>query len=239
MKIAVFGDSYAELPIQKYYNGWLSLMSEYGSDITNFAMPGTSIFWSYEHFIKNYKKFDYIIFCHSSPQRYPCCPNYNGHGSMLHGDIFGESPYMKEQAKYYLDFFPKHFLQFVFEQVALDIDYRCKIENKKVIQIFTTSDAQSSLLDRLTSSSFITNFYYPGSLEYITINGDSQNLVGLLGRKEKDYRTCHMNTLNNIKIANIILEMVNSPTLTNLDFRKVDNWSTIDHVVDEIYRKFL
>lgn len=72
MKIAIFGDSWADPcdwtiePIS-----WTKLLTKKDKNykITNFAKSGTSLWWSYELFLKNYKNFDVIIFVCTSVGR--------------------------------------------------------------------------------------------------------------------------------------------------------------------------
>ena len=65
MKISIFGDSFAD-PFNNSIEAvsWTKLLKEKSNDyeITNFAYGGTSLWWSYELFLKNYEKFDTIIF---------------------------------------------------------------------------------------------------------------------------------------------------------------------------------
>lgn len=66
IKIGIFGDSFAD----PYNNlkrewgiSWTQLLTEnYGYIIENFAEGGSSLWWSYERFLKNYEKYDQIIF---------------------------------------------------------------------------------------------------------------------------------------------------------------------------------
>ena len=62
MNIAIFGDSFADSSINrdKFTSQTTYLSNDY--NIKNFAKAGTSLWWSYEKFIKNYEKFDTIIF---------------------------------------------------------------------------------------------------------------------------------------------------------------------------------
>jgi hypothetical protein len=65
MKIAIYGDSYANLNLHQPNDGrgksWIDILTEY-HEVTNFAMAGSSVFYSYLKFKEHYKKFDYNIF---------------------------------------------------------------------------------------------------------------------------------------------------------------------------------
>lgn len=64
MKIAIFGDSFAD-PLENTKLGisWTRLLSiNYGHEVENFAEPGASLWWCYERLLEHPKNIDYIIF---------------------------------------------------------------------------------------------------------------------------------------------------------------------------------
>lgn len=74
MKIAVYGDSFAE-PVQFGYKGfdflWCNTLADkLNGSITNFAKSGTSIFYSYQKFLDTYNDYDLCIFVTTEPNRY-------------------------------------------------------------------------------------------------------------------------------------------------------------------------
>ena len=74
MKIAVYGDSFAQ-PVEIGYKGndflWCNtLANKLNGSIDNFAITGTSIFYSYQQFLNTYNKYDLCIFAVTSPNRY-------------------------------------------------------------------------------------------------------------------------------------------------------------------------
>lgn len=69
MKLGVFGDSFAVswCDTDPY---WANVLRyDYGYDVTNYAHGGTGLDYSYYHFLKNYEKFDKIIFVVGHPHR--------------------------------------------------------------------------------------------------------------------------------------------------------------------------
>jgi hypothetical protein len=65
MKIAIFGDSWASefLDEPHKYLGWPEILANQpGYEVTNFAVPGSSVYYSYKEFLKNYKNYDVNIF---------------------------------------------------------------------------------------------------------------------------------------------------------------------------------
>jgi len=65
MKIAIYGDSYTAGQVNKEINpepSWVELLAEKFNNITLFGRGGTSLYFSYQSFLKSYKEFDKIIF---------------------------------------------------------------------------------------------------------------------------------------------------------------------------------
>ena len=62
MKIAIYGDSFADPNWNNNsYKGWPELLAE-SYDVTNFAKEGSSLWWSYDQLQKSNTQFDYNIF---------------------------------------------------------------------------------------------------------------------------------------------------------------------------------
>lgn len=244
MRLAIFGDSFARQTIRHdLYEGWPRLLGKsLGITEVNFASPGTSTWWSYENFLKNYKNFDHIIFCHSNSQRYPCLPDDRKDENIRHGDILGHNgPYMKELSKFYLDIFPLHFLKFVCKYIAYEVDTLCKQHNKKVIQLFTEKDTPALEIDSTFHGSRIYDFYYPDIVETATINNKTYTMHQLLfssnlNQNPHDKRVCHFNSINNKLVAEKIKEILIKNNGYRISFADYD-WCTTDPIIDKIYQK--
>ena len=74
MKIGVYGDSFASPVLSGYRGGeflWCNtLAKKLNASLTNRAKTGSSIFYSYQLFLKTRNQFDLCIFVVSSPHRY-------------------------------------------------------------------------------------------------------------------------------------------------------------------------
>ena len=72
--LGIFGDSWAKTitsaESKKFHDGhaWWELLSE-KYEVTNFGVPGSSVYFSYEEFNKHYSNFDKIIFLATEPGR--------------------------------------------------------------------------------------------------------------------------------------------------------------------------
>lgn len=73
MKIAIYGDSYAD-----FYREWKHTWEYYlremlgvGTDIHNYAKGGSSLYFSYKTFVETRDLYDLVIFLVTEPHRYP------------------------------------------------------------------------------------------------------------------------------------------------------------------------
>lgn len=73
MKVAVFGDSYADEKIHRResgYKSWVELLREkYYPDLTCYGEAGSSLYFSYKKFIENHNNYDKVIFIITTPGR--------------------------------------------------------------------------------------------------------------------------------------------------------------------------
>jgi hypothetical protein len=78
MKVAVFGDSYADENTNTNvgYKSWVELLREkYYPDLTCYGLSSTSVYYSYDLFLKHHESYDKIIFLSSTYHRITI-PNY-------------------------------------------------------------------------------------------------------------------------------------------------------------------
>jgi hypothetical protein len=74
MKIAIYGDSFADEHSPKYPElnqdkSWARYLRDKNFDVTNFSALGSSVYWSYKKYQENHKNFDKNIFIATSPDR--------------------------------------------------------------------------------------------------------------------------------------------------------------------------
>jgi hypothetical protein len=78
-RIAVYGDSFgtyslgADIHSQQkgmQYHWSTLIKNKYGCELDNFALSGSSVYYSYKKFIETYKFYDLIIFLITEPSRY-------------------------------------------------------------------------------------------------------------------------------------------------------------------------
>jgi len=242
MKLGIFGDSYAEAQKNSrggnfQYPGWPELLNEmYHPELyENHAKGGTSVWWSYQEFLKHYKKFDHIIFVHSLYHRWPHLPEelVGFHGDLV-GNIYTQ---MKQFKDVYLKLFTQNLTEFICKNVAKDIEKRCIDSNIKLIHIFID-------LEEITTKNehfhfpIIINFGAPSLKELVTIDCKIHTLHNyLMFTGTSDIRTCHMNPDNNKLVANLI-KQVYTDNIKKIDFEKsiYVNKPKVNAIVDEIYK---
>jgi len=72
MKIGIYGDSFAEYNSNGHDNQWVVMLGKKiaDSNLTNYGLSGTSVYYSYKQFLNNYYKHDINIFLVTNPFRY-------------------------------------------------------------------------------------------------------------------------------------------------------------------------
>lgn len=75
MKLAIFGDSFGDdtgvwpIPHSDVGPSWIEYLRNQNIDIDNYSRGGTSLFYSYQKFMRSYQKYDKIIFLITNPGR--------------------------------------------------------------------------------------------------------------------------------------------------------------------------
>ena len=109
MKLAIFGDSYADTNGDVSLASWPNRLRKYIPDTYIKGLCGTSSWWSYMNFTEYLErnKPDAVIFCHTNPYRWPSLPeelegsNWNIHSN----DNPSLKPLLKDMNKHYLDLY--------------------------------------------------------------------------------------------------------------------------------------
>lgn len=71
MNIALYGDSFATSHITDNPNSWYSILSKrLDAKLTNYGYGGTSVYYTYNIFLKNYHKYDLNVVLITEPTRY-------------------------------------------------------------------------------------------------------------------------------------------------------------------------
>ena len=106
MNIGVYGDSFAERTEQSKHFHWSSLVAKnLNATVEDFGKPATSLWYSYQEFLKNYQKHDLILFTVTDEGRYIKKPDWYEIPTGVNGYIssYGQIQYHKRTATHALD----------------------------------------------------------------------------------------------------------------------------------------
>jgi hypothetical protein len=217
MKIGIFGDSFADCSWASHFQsgpGWPELLADQ-YNVTNHALAGTGLYYSYEQFCKHHKNYDRIIFVSSCVDRFSVyLPNADKIFHIVPG-AWNHSALIKNLNKndlrilnavenyvlYVLD--PERELTFG----KLMIDNICRMRNDVII--LPAFPIKDNLTTPLHLISVMEEQYY--NLSKINLN----NLT--------DIRKCHLTDENNLmvykKLITAIDENRNSINIDTTDFK--------------------
>lgn len=235
MRIGIFGDSYAA-----YYGlypeskPWPILLDELIGDgkAGQWARGGTSHWYSYEQFLKKYELYDSIVFCHTNSMRWPVTPPGLEHfaWNIGHNQSAPMDPYNKVRK----DILSEELLNYISLNIFKDINRICKENNKYLVNIFPfpldyeLPKVEFPVLIKLSQVATAEKILYKGKYQR---TGDVNTI------RKGDLRDCHLNTLNNKRLANIICDILkNKPLNVTIDLMSYD-WDVTDTVMDYIYKK--
>ena len=214
MKLGIFGDSFA-FP-SWVHGGWPNdLAYEMNISPKNYAIPGSSIWYSYKKFLENYTKFTHIVFAYSNPHRWPVLPEHLAHCHWVTDKVtLRMSRHMDDDQKKEMEklidvhpyIFDMDFNIFMFQSVFKSLNSVCKSNNIKLVNLITCEDDFKKLGDQ-TDSSVIYGLHEISREEL-----KQKNKLTKLQYIENviDVRGCHMNKTNNKVLANIISHELNS-----------------------------
>jgi len=224
MKIAIFGDSFADclwfskLKIQPQNGpGWPELLAEQ-YDVINFAKGGTSLYYSYDLFCKHHSQFDRVIFVSSAAERFAVhLPESNDVFHIVPGTDLNQR--MSELYHYKTDLriiqAVEDYISYVLDTEKerifgkLMIDDICRIRSDVLLlPAFWIKDNHLIPLDHFSSM----------EQQYYKLSKDTINLNNLT-----DLRKCHLTDENNQmvyqKIVDSINKKVSSISMSISDFK--------------------
>lgn len=219
-RLAIFGDSFSS---ESTGTSWITVMRNNQILIDNYSFPGTSIWYSFKKFLKNYHKYDTIIFCFSHFQRIisipdECPPEF--HSVSLHTHL-GIKTKDQKKIKIITD---HHMLtldsdgalyQYLYQKNFEDVNLICEKDNIQLINLLPFETPE-------------TVFDFPLNLSKSFVAPCFCNLFGVSRRElgnnvsfpTNDSRECHISYENNIKLGNFILNYLNNNDI--IDRKLVD-----------------
>ena len=227
MKLGIFGDSFADIncPDISYHKEnskpWpktLSMLMSIDADF--FGQSSTSNWYSYEKFIQNYKKYNYIVFCYT---------DYNRWHSISDIELIGLSNVITEQQIISLEnhkdnfviesakklvaahpiLYSHEFNIFVYQTIFDNVNKLCKENNIKIVNVMPFETIDSISIDVSNrSGTCITGLRVLSRNEML--HTEYTEVAG------NDVRYCHLNPENNNLLAESINELWATPSMIEI-----------------------
>lgn len=250
MHIGIFGDSFAD------YNNQYSLVNENeswirylvdntGATFECFGYGGTSIWYSFEKFKENYKKFTHIVFCQTFPHRiHHLPPELVGYHHVkdpapLSFMNISEKKIMKSIIDiYYSKLFNKNLDLFLAQQIFDQVNFLCEKENIKLATILPFEDLRYHEnyiinLEKRTGDCLL-GIHHVATNEVIAASKPN-------GLTSGDTRYCHLSKENNQILAKILKEGfdVNKKRVYNFSIENSDDYKMfiVDKKISDRYFK--
>jgi hypothetical protein len=253
MKIAIYGDSYADADLfegnawSTNYS-WPKLLQSYYSNYTVdfYATSGTSAWWSYEKFFKTHTQYEKIIFCYAGTSRWPYLPEYL---EGRHFDIYGHEETVniyKQHSEKFTDMmdisrlfdtvYSQNLLNFINSKIFDDINNMCLYNGIQLINVITT--AKESYYQRHNYDyPVVENLINVSAKETVTVNNKQHNIHELMIEQgNPDVRYCHLNPKNNRVLAETFINLFTYPKNVLIDAESIQGWEYQDPLMDLYYQ---
>jgi len=217
MKIAVFGDSYGDVNNDPDLKGWPHQLATMMGDnnLGKYAQSGTSTWWSYQLFLKNYKKYDVIVFCYSASSRWPILPDelVGQHWRLPGYPLAQWQDKMSKLNEVYFDIFNDDLLSFLSASVFASVNEICRNENKYLINLlsfnrdFIIPETPFPIFEdvsKISRNEEVIRNVKMTTMKEVTC--DPKNAIWL----EPDKRICHLNNENNHRLASIFKHSIDN-----------------------------
>jgi hypothetical protein len=243
MKLAIFGDSYADTNGDNGAYSWPNIFKE-NNDTYIKGLCGTSVWNSYTDFMEYVpgNNPDTVIFCHTNPYRWPSLPkeiegqNWNIHSlnipSMTHTQAVLN--------QYYLDIFPEELSRFIAKNVFQALNDYCKSKGIYLVNLVCFDDLH--LHTCTTEFPVITNLIHVSNSELVRYNDKSYTVNEMIEKFKMvngDPRICHLGNSNNNKLANIITELITNKRKNIKMNANTLTWHEFDESNDKLFEECL
>lgn len=241
MKLAIFGDSYADINGDHDRTSWPNILKSKVDDVYVKGLCGTSIWWSYLNFLKyvSTNKPDSVIFCHTNPFRWPSLPEEfeNDHWIIGVDDALAKSQVLASLNKHYFDLFPKDLSEMIATAIFDKVNAYCRQNDIYLINVlcFDFKD----IYEFNTEFPVINDIDKVSHHERIQYNGKTYTPMEAVSQFKMihgDPRICHFGVNNNKRLADILYQMLEDRT-TNVQVNAIHDyeWDQFDKSNDNLY----
>jgi len=213
MRVAIFGDSFSG---SNGPTSWTTLLKQSFEQVENFSEAGSSLFHGFQHFIKNYKNFDTVIFTITAPGRlYTDIPSadlcicnlFVVEHLLSQNNITANRYYneIKAAEQYYVYLQNKEFDSFVHDSIIEKIVRLTTESNIKLILLPCMREGLGSVpsLFKFSTQDFHLSLINELEREFFKIPHKGMHF------ERKDRLQNHISDENNTILADIVKEIIN------------------------------
>lgn len=256
--IGIYGDSFTDLNPKEFIDReqgrmpWLMHLSDIlGDQMETHGFAATSIWWSYQRFLKSYTRYSTIVFGYSNYNRWHSI-NYRQYGTgdpdfvgplshVFHADQLNLvqdkfKPLALQLVRVHPYLYDDDFNLFVYQTIFDSVNSLCGEAGIKLVNLmpFENTGQHPELqisIDR-RAGACLTNLLSVSGLEYYNKDQAVFAQVNQMNRAA-DRRFCHINPYNNRALAEIIAESLDRKQ-SHINLVKSRKWS-----YDPVHLKYL
>lgn len=236
MKLGIFGDSYSTMPESGIGTlsedvPWMTLAKQQLScSMKTHSLQGTSLWFSFEKFMKYHDKYTHIVFCYTEASRVNYMPAHLAQYSVFKEASDINHTYISASDADELSViinaqkigYNHHLDLFIYQHIFEKINEICFSKNIKLTNLITT----------------------PNPLDLRNKQGDCLLNLGKVSSKESilssslyhDNRCCHLSKENNIVLADIITKSLLNGSRAVLELEKNSNFVFSEEISNRYFK---
>lgn len=222
MKIGVFGDSYAdEVFADERPHAWPCIIGrELNAEVGYHAKSGTSMWWSYQNFKNNFEKYDVIVFCYTSAQRWPSLPEEIFIGRQFNIGYQKDNSVQDVLNPFFFSLFPNKLQSFINSCIQRDIVETCQREGKYLVQLIpflkhgvnyknnTDINDKHDFTVYPSEYPIMTGLDIVSHKEEVLVDNKKVNTCKYIANVGHEHRVCHLNNANNKIVADWVVDCI-------------------------------
>lgn len=220
LNIGVFGDSFAWSDSE---DAWVNLLKKEYDTIQYFAKPGSSLWYSFNLFLKNHNNFNTIIFCYTHYNRFNLMPdNLEIYSGMTHNEEYKklsvyerltsyEKDLLERIKKVHIECFNYDYYLWISQKIFDDVNSISKKNNVKLINILPFQTEKQEINIESRHGDCYINIFNVSQLEQKKIKNLSY----------PDSRPCHLSPKSNYLLSKLVSSSIKHSSENIIDFLKI------------------
>lgn len=225
--IGVFGDSYADCGLPELITAhrmpwpvWLEKLCN--QQVISYGQSGSSAWYSYKKFLTQYKRCETVVFCYSDFVRWPNVNDAQGKSSTGLNNVVCEDqlpfvdPQRLESAQLLVQAYPLledlKLQLFLFQTIFNSVNSLCDAAGVQCVNVLSFEQCWNTPLNidiSTTKNPVITGLAELSTREYMDENNNVLYAdIDELMSTQPDKRFCHLNTHNNLALAQLIQSVI-------------------------------